>query len=288
MKKTKPSGNFKKFLDAGKDGSRVVGPVERHLLSAPKDNSRPTDVIHPSEMAKADWCHKAQYYALQGLPPAPSKYKASLKQLLVFSEGHRIHGRWQDWIGQMGKLYGKWSCHECGNNEWSTGYTDCSCGGAYTIYKEVPLRYEPLRISGHADGWLKGFGNDLLMEIKSVGEGTFRFEAPEMFYDNDGDIKKMWSALKAPFYTHIMQAQIYMKLIELMGMEDAPQEAIFIYESKATQEVKEFVVPKSGFGVDPLFEAAEMIVAALDKGTPPTCSIDPVNGCYKCNFYAEV
>lgn len=288
-KKQKPTGTLKKFLDVRDRDTRVIGSLERYLLSTPRSTSRATDVIHPSEMAKADWCHRAEYYELQGRTPAPSKFKASMKQLLTFDEGHRIHARYQDWFAKMGKLHGAWECKRCGKRSWETSPANCyNCFSPDTMkYKEVPLSYEPLRISGHADGWLKGFGNDLLLEIKSVGEGTIRWEDPMFYEAHDGDIKKMWKALNAPFHTHINQVQIYMHLMELMGLEDAPQEAVFIYESKATQEVKEFVVPKNDFGVAPLFEAAEMIVAALDKGTPPPCNIDPVAGCYKCNFHAE-
>lgn len=287
MKAQKPTGTLKKFLDVRDKGTRVIGSVERYLLSQPSDTSRATDVIHPSEMAKADWCHRAQYHMLQGREAPPSKYKTSMKQILTFAEGHRIHARWQGWIGNMGNLYGVWWCDNCGFRSWGTGPLCPSCNDERVEYCEVPLEYEPLRIKGHADGWLKGFGADLLMEIKSVGEGTFRWEAPDLCYKHDGDIKKMWAALDAPFYTHIMQVQIYLKLIELMGLKDAPQEAVFIYENKATQEVKEFIVHKSGFGIDPLFDAAAAIVAAVDNGTPPPCNIDPVAGCYKCNYYAE-
>jgi len=290
MKKQKPTGTLKKFLDVRDKNSRVVGSVERFLLSRPASGDRVYTVIHPSDMAKPDWCHRAQYYMLQGAPPPPSKFKVSLKQLLVFSEGHRIHGRWQDWIGQMGNLYGLWECDICYAISWGMGGDTCTaCGeGTHASYKEVPLKYEPLRISGHADGWVKGLGDDLLLEIKSVGEGSFRWENPDLFYKHNGDIKKMWSEFDSPFYSHIMQTQIYMKLIELIGFSNPPEEVVFIYENKATQEVKEFVIPKSDFGIVELFKSVEMINAAVDNSTPPACNIDPVAGCAKCNHYLEV
>lgn len=289
-KAVKPTGALKKFVDIGKSETRVIGSLERFLLSQPSgDPNRRHDVIHPSAMAKDDWCHKAQYFELLGRDPAPSKYKASMKQLLVFDEGHRIHGRYQRWFGDMGRLYGVWQCRKCYTEAWGVGDTLCaSCGWDDFRYKEVPLWYEPLRIAGHADGWLKGFGEDLILEIKSVGEGTVRFEAPSMHAEFGGDMKKIWPALKSPFITHINQVQIYMELAELIGLPNAPKEAVFIYESKATQEVKEFVVPKNTFGIKEKFAAAERIVAAVDNGVPPTCNIDPVNGCYKCNYHMEV
>ena len=287
----KPTGTLKKLVDIGKANTRVIGSLERFLLAQPAgDPNRRHDVIHPSAMAKDDWCHKAEYFELLGRTPAPSKYKASMKQLLVFDEGHRIHGRYQKWFRDMERLYGLWACTQCPYTEWGFGWNECpSCPVGLVIdYKEVPLWYEPLRISGHADGWLKGFGDDLLLEIKSVGEGTVRFEDPALHSACGGDMKKIWAALKSPFTTHINQVQIYMELMERMGIPDAPKEAVFIYESKATQEVKEFVVSKNTFHVQTLFEAAEKIVAAVDKGVPPSCNIDPVNGCYKCNFHVEV
>lgn len=286
MKAQKPSGTLKKFLDIKDKNTRVIGSLERYVLSKPVSSSRASNIIHPSEMAKADWCHKAEYYELLGKTPAPSKYKASLRTLLIFDEGHRIHERYQRWFGEMGKLYGIWECSICKNKAWCLGNIPCgSCPGTLDTYKEVKLHYEPLRIGGHADGWLVGFGNPLLLEIKSIGEGSVRFENAELYKKHDGDIKKIWKDLDAPFYAHILQVQIYMKLMELLELPDAPQEAVFIYESKATQEIKEFIISKDDFGVSKLFEDAAMIVAAVDSGIPPVCNINPISGCYKCNYH---
>lgn len=284
----KPTGALKKLVDIGKTDSRVIGSVERFLLSKPADTSRRTDVLHPSAMVKDDWCHKASYYELQGAEPAPSKYKASLKQAMVFDEGHHIHHRWQTWFKEMDRLFGKYRCLEC--NEIFMGVPsdhDPKIGPEGYEYLEVPLYYEPLRISGHADGWLVNFGDPLLLEIKSVGIGTLRWEAPDLFFKHDGNFEKIWKDLEAPFYTHIQQAQMYMKLMELIGFENAPQEALILYESKATQDVKEFVVPKSDFGVAPLFEAAQMIVDAISVGVPPECNINGAAGCRSCNHHTE-
>jgi hypothetical protein len=143
-------------------------------------------------------------------------------------------------------------------------------------------------ISGHADGWLMGFGDDLLLEVKSVGEGTFAWE-DRMYWESMGkDFKKAWANLKGPFQAHVMQAQVYMKLLELMhkGTDTpTPQEAMFLYESKVDQQVKEFVVPKSDFGITELFEAAKGIVNAVDTQTEPVCNIDPSGSCYQCEVF---
>jgi hypothetical protein len=285
QKSYKPSGALKKFVDAGKNPTRVITSVERHMLSKPRDGSRRTDVIHPSAMIKSSWCHRAQYFELLGYEPSKASRPASLKQLLVFEEGHRIHARWQSWLGDMGKLYGLWRCTACGQKYW--GLMDECCTELASEYLEVPVHNKELRISGHADGWLKGFDSDMLLEIKSVGEGTIRWEAPELLIEHNNDFKKAWSSLKQPFTPHIMQAQVYMKLLEGMFPDDHPKEAIFIYESKVDQEVKEFVVAKSDFGVTELFEAAAMIVAQVELGEPPACNVGGPNLCGSCRDFDD-
>lgn len=289
-----PDGTLKRLVDIGKNPTRVIGSVERFMLAQPTDASRATDVIHPSAMIKPDWCHRAEYYHLQGFVPAPPKRKASLKQLLVFEEGHRIHARWQSWFGQMGKLYGAWKCSTCMWTVWGLSdeihkeSADCpNCGFfANWSYKEVPVSSPEHGIQGHADGWLKGFGDDLLLEIKSVGEGTFSWEDRVYWQSVGEDFKKAWDGLRNPFSTHVLQAQVYMKLLEIMDPTNFPQEAVFIYEAKPTQEVKEFIIPKDDFGISHLFDEAAMIMRAIKAGTPPSCNVGP-NGCYKCEVFNE-
>jgi hypothetical protein len=279
--KYKPSGTLKRFIEVGKKDTRVLGSVERFLLSKPRDGSRRTDVLHPSEMASGNWCYRASYFQLLGQSPQANR-KMSMRLLSVFEEGHFIHAKWQRWFQQMNVLYGKWYCVECEEMFW--GGSDCHDGPLE--YREVPLFYEPLRISGHSDGWLVGLGNPLMLEIKSVGVGTLRWEAPELLIENDNDIEKAWRALKAPFQKHITQVQIYMKLAELLGYEDVPQEAVLIYECKANQEAKEFVVHKSDFGITELFDAAKMICDAVRDKKPPVCNLSS-DKCANCKGYVN-
>lgn len=277
----KPTGALKAFVDVAKKQTRVLGSVERHLLAKPLDTSRRTDVLHPSEMADPLWCHRASYFQLQGRPVV-AKRNLSFRILSVFEEGHSIHAKWQKWFYEMGTLFGKWYCQECEEMFW--GPSDCHDGPLE--YREVPLFYEPLRIYGHSDGWLVNLGDPLMLEIKSVGMGTIRWEANELLAEHGNDFGKIWDAVKAPFMKHITQVQIYMKLAELLELEDHPQEAVIIYENKATQEAKEFVVPKSDFGIEHIFEAAKKIVDAVATNTPIACNIG-ADGCSKCKGYDE-
>jgi hypothetical protein len=286
IKAEKPNGNLKKFLDAGKNNSRVLKSVERYILTQPVDTSRSTTVLHPSAMVKPDWCYRSSYFQLLGFAPPPSKYKASLSQKRVFQLGHDIHAGWQNIFKEMNQLWGKYYCHEC--RDYFLGVpSDHKTDPKNLEYKEVPLTYNKLRIAGHADGILVGFGEPLMLEIKSIGAGTFRFEAPHMMSKYDNNLDKMWENLTAPFMTHIMQAGMYMKLAELLDLAYQPKEAYFLYENKANQTQKEWVIPKSDFGITPLLEAAAMIVEAVENKTPIPCNIDANNGCYQCKGYVN-
>jgi hypothetical protein len=275
----KPSGALKSFVNVAKKDTRVIGSVERFLLSKPRDESRRTDVLHPSDMVSPEWCYRASYFHLLGKTPQATR-KISFRLLSIFEEGHSIHAKWQKWFYQMGVMYGKWYCTDCEEMFW--GGSDCHEGPLQ--YREVPLFYEPLRIFGHSDGWLVGLGDPLMLEIKSIGVGTLRFEAAEILAEHGNDFDAAWKAITQPFMKHIMQVQIYMKLAELLGYENPPQEAVLIYEAKPNQEIKEFVVHKSDFGITELFDAAAMIVQAVKDLTPPPCNISS-NGCARCEGY---
>lgn len=289
QKTQKPTGKLKDFIAAGKNPTIVLGAVDRHLLSKPADTSRRTDVLHPSEIIKPDWCQRASWFLLQGTVPTPRTL--TTKQMRIFDQGHRTHAQWQEVFSDMGVLWGDWKCDAC-DVRIATETTRPRCpycgSGDRVIYDEVRVASTAHQIEGHADGVIVGLTEQpLLLEIKSVGEGTFRWEDPSFWIQNDNDFKKAWANLKAPFYSHIMQAQIYMKLLEIMyegTMTSYPTQALFLYESKIDQEVKEFLVPKSDFGIMDIFTQADEVVAAIKLGTAPAC-VDSSGSCSKCKDF---
>ena len=282
----KPTGSLKSFIDAGKSKTRVLGSVERHVLAKPQDDRR-SNVLHPSDMVDEAWCHRASYFHLLGKAPVKRDY--SFKLMSVFEQGHAIHNKWQTWFGEMGNLYGRWQCEICGEVVWAKSGDleehethDEGCGP--WEYREVTLNYPPLHIAGHADGLLLGLGDPLMLEIKSIGAGTMRWEVPELFVEHGNSTEKTWQHIKEPFMKHVNQVQIYMKLAELLKLEYVPQEAVLIYELKSDQDVKEFVVTKSDFGIAQYFEQAQMIADAVAEGRPPQCNIS-AQGCKRCKGY---
>lgn len=275
--------DLKKFLDAKKTEPRLVGDIERHLLSKPLED-RKTTVLHPSEMAKSDWCLRASYFALSGAKV--KKDKPNLRLQSIFDEGHSIHAKWQNWFKEMGVLHGVWACTVCGEHRYGTSPKMCPNCNAYSHflnYKEVPLVDDSLRIAGHSDGWIKGIGDDCLIEIKSIGSGTLRFEAPELIAKAEGDLQKAWRSIRRPFRTHLMQGQIYLELMKRMGHK--VNEIVYIYELKADQDYKEFVVKADFELVEDIFDKARIVVEAVENKTPLECNLGL--GCKSCAQFGE-
>jgi hypothetical protein len=268
--------NLRALLDSSKTPSRVLGQVEKHLLTRPLDTSRSTLVLHPSEIIKDDWCLRASWFLLNGHKPAQEKIKRhGLRMELIFGEGHDIHEKWQDWFRDMGVLYGVYGDQT--TREWSLGENRAFA------YKEVPLGYKPLRIGGHADGWLVGFEGDLLLEIKSIGTGTIRFGNSKLLEDS---LEKSFKNIRRPFDDHIKQANLYAEVLRLMWEDgeldrEPPKEILFIYECKANQEPKEFVVEADSGMVAGVLTKVRWLLTQLD-GKPIPCSNKPNSHCAQC------
>lgn len=267
---------LKAYLDAGKRETRLLGAVERHILLRPFDERR-QDILHPSDIIKPEWCALAAYHALDG-NYVETREKPGLRLQSIFDEGHAIHAKWQKYLADMGVLYGVWGIKD----NWGLSN---SLEAEGLEYLEVPLSSPKHKIYGHSDGWVKGLGEDFLIEIKSIGPGTIRTEAPSLFYGG-ADLESAWKNIRNPFKSHILQGQVYLHLANLMveegKLESAPKEIVFIYELKANQDYKEFVVSYGPEFVEPIFEAALDVVWAVDNKRPPVCSIDAVNGCKRC------
>lgn len=274
--------DLKKFLDAKKTDSRLLGDVERHLLKQPRGD-RSTTVLHPSEIIKADFCLKYSYYLMTG--GEPKTEKPSLRLQNIFDEGHYIHAKWQTRFRDMGVLYGMFKCVSCKTVTTAISPECDECGTRDTMeYMEVTLKDDALRIKGHTDGWIKGIGEDCLIEIKSIGAGTLRFEAPDLLRDADGDLTKAWKNIRRPFRSHLLQGQMYLELARRMYGDEAPNEIVFIYELKADQDYKEFTVKADYEIVERVFHKAEKVIKAVEAGVSPDCNNDPVSGCKQCNL----
>ena len=260
-----------------------MGDIERHLMARPVGD-RSTTVLHPSEIIKKDYCRRAGYFLLNGRTKIAEKPNLRLQS--IFDEGHAIHAKWQRWFQEMGVLYGRFTCTSCDFSIFDIGVVPCpSCGKDTMEYREVTLVDESLRIAGHTDGWIKGIGEDTLIEIKSIGPGTIRSEASNLFMDADGDFMKAWGNVRRPFSSHILQGQMYLELMKRMGND--VNEIVFLYELKADQSYKEFSVKADFEIVRHVFDKAALIVKAVENETAPDCNNNPGGTCKQCDPYKE-
>jgi hypothetical protein len=282
--KTIASKDLKAFLATSKRETRLMGAVERHVLSRPFDD-RDMSYIHPSDIIKDDWCALAQYHALKG-NYVETRDKPTARLASIFAEGHTIHAKWQNWFREMGVLYGMW--HGPTGKGWDLSSNNVDIEDEYL---EVPLRSDKHMMRGHADGWIKGLSDDCLIEIKSLGSGGIRMEAPAVMEQADGNVEIAWKNIKTPFRSHQLQGQVYLHLCHLMleeGLLDsAPKEIVFIYELKANQEYKEFVVAYNPEFTKDIFDKALDVAWAAQNDRPPLCSINIEKGCKRCAPFQE-
>lgn len=273
--------------------SVLLGDIERHVMREAMQSDRDMSYVHPSDMAKPDFCSRWAYYTVTGTEVTGTTANPSFQLQNVFAEGHTIHAKWQGWLQRMGVLWGRWECPGCGDEYF--GFAGSGCAGCQTppVYREVPLWSDKHMIKGHADGAvLCSDGKIRLIEIKSVGIGTVRMEAPNLFRrysDGELTLDGLWRAINKPFPSHVRQGMIYLTLAPLTHEELAEvDEIVFLYEFKANQATKEFVVRLDPTMVADRLEDARSVAASVKTGrTPerPDWAEDPaVSTCKKCEY----
>jgi hypothetical protein len=71
-------------------------------------------------------------------------------------------------------------------------------------------------------------------------------------------------------------------MVEEGLLETAPEEIVFLYELKANQEYKEFVVKYNPDYTAEIFDKARDVAWAVENNREPVCNQDPVKGCKRC------
>jgi hypothetical protein len=289
----KPGPGLAAYLEASKSTEVLFGDVQKHvLLKAAQPDGRRQDVLHPSEMVKSGWCHRAAYYKLTDPQP---KGPTTFVRENVFREGHSTHAKWQKWLQEMGRLAGNWHCRNCGREFWDDGTPVqcrfCSAPADAVDYAEVELNAPALTIGGSTDGYCPE--DNSLIEIKTLGIGSLRFEDPkflakfELEMDGRGtvyDLARLWRDFRRPLPQALRQGQLYLYLAR--HFEDLMVDRItYIYEFKATQEVKAFTVLYSEEISEPVIEGAQIVTDALAAEKPPACNINQAAGCKNCRVW---
>ena len=229
----------KNYKDLAKVKGRILPAIQTQVAinSKERNSTRDTEHLHPSELSKKDWCARSAWYKIKQYPAAEESLAFS--RLNIFEEGHAIHAKWQKWIQQAGILGGTWECEAC-HERWEGVSPECCpvCSSDTFRYREVPVRNDAHRILGHADGEVVDAEGRALIEIKSVGLGTVRWDHPTLFKaysSGELTLDGLWKNIKKPFASHVRQGHVYMYCT-------GHDSIVFIYEWKPTQEVKEFTV----------------------------------------------
>lgn len=277
--------NYKDQFTAKKH-ERLLPRIQAVLAeeTAKRNAKRDTLHLHPSEMAKDNWCPRSSWYKIMDTEESdPQSF--SLSRLNIFAEGNNIHTKWQNWMWKAGGLYGDWSCSTCDYRWEDKSPPVCPvCSSDDIRYREVPISSDEYHIIGHADGLWEDERGKALIEIKSVGLGTIRWEAPSLYegYEKgDLTLDDLWKRLKRPLKSHLRQINLYMFFKKV-------DSAIVIYEWKPSQEVKEFQVSFEQSIVDPLLEGAKDVIAHLNTGEVPPRPVSATskscNTCRFCNY----
>lgn len=264
----------------------LLPAVKEYMLKEHTAGSdRRWDIIHPSELShQSTFCPRAVYLRITEGPLEVKGSSFNFNTSNIFDEGHSIHAKWQERLRNATPLFGNWECLACGVVEHAVlepPYFDYRNQHAHVwVYREITLDAEAeALIVGHADG---GAWNTLA-EFKSVGTGSVRIEAPEIFRAADGDLTKMWRDINRPFKTHVNQVDIYLWICQLRGLPFTSAE--IIYESKWNQQIKNFTIDYNEHRSLKLVDQAVKIKYAVDHKEEPQCRFPGT--CENCAPYDE-
>lgn len=292
MAKIRPPGNLAALAELKKDPGVVLPLVKKVLLdknNTTYDPTRRTDIIHPSELCKADFCARATYFRIIGREQKPEVIPFNLEN--IFTEGNSIHAKWQNWLRMSGKLWGLWLCDSCHFS--CTGYDPIICleCGSKVNYGEVALEVPEYMMAGFEDAGLPD--SKTLVEVKSVGLGTIRHEMPKMLSrytvrvdtHDVPDLQKLWSNIRSPFPSHAKQACTYLWMAQQMGLSF--NRVSVIYESKSNQQVKEFMIGLDTMSdiMPTLLDKALVVKYAVEDKKEPACYDSPDNPCKQCERF---
>lgn len=257
-----------------KKGHPIIAALQQHFIDATveRNRGRDTEHIHPSEMSKSTWCQRQTLLRISDTPVDDDYEQGRLYWRLasIFEEGHDIHEKHQRAFWEMGNLYGMWLCARCEHRWWALAPAVCeSCASLHIEYREVPISFPEYHIIGHTDGL--HIDDDEVhrnLEMKSIGIRSIEMEIPGVYKtwkETGAGIDALWASIKIPFPSHQRQGQIYMATLRAMGF--AVTETLFIYEFKANQDLKGFVVKYNERAAQKILSQAKEIFEARESGT---------------------
>jgi CRISPR/Cas system-associated exonuclease Cas4 (RecB family) len=272
--------------------------MERYLLTVLDERSQ-DNLIHVSDLVKNTWCPRMLYYRANGVRPPLEPTSFMMQNIYDYGSGAHLkyQQRWRD----MCVLWGRWKCLAC-RRTWvddtpADGCIRCGVPLECIEYCEVPLADPSVMLVGNADAEVRDTDGNVLVEVKTVAEGTFRAEVPKLLGQytrtvtlEDGkeekqvDLKQLWRDLRRPLPSHSRQGQTYIYLRSLVKQQPPVDGIIFLYESKNNQALKEFEVTADDTVAKEVLDRAKDVKFYIDRGRPPKC---PNGGCALCAPYEE-
>ena len=117
--------NLRALLQTSKRETRLLGDIQRALLTSDDSAGRRNDMLHPSEISHSEWCPRASYHRLAGHKPTSEGPVTHWQMRMIFDEGKEIHKKWQSRIWDLGRLTGIFRCMDCKQVWWAISPQRC-------------------------------------------------------------------------------------------------------------------------------------------------------------------
>lgn len=285
---------LKAYLEAAKLPDELFGDIQKHILmKASQQSDRRIDCVHPSEAVKGDWCIRANYFKIM-TNVAHNPRQTTFRMENIFKEGHNTHSKWQRWLMEMGKLEGEWQCSACEGIFYANAPQCCElCGAAqwHLEYQEVRLENADLRISGRTDGYIPS--QRMLLEIKTMGFGGLKWDQPDFVapYEKYSGgkswvaLENLWRDFKRPLLSARRQGMLYLWLAREQGLD--VDKILFVYDFKATQDSKSFMVQYDESVIADILVNCRHIAGCVAAEVAPECNIGGAKMCSYCLPYEE-
>lgn len=240
--------------------------------------------LHPSGISG---CPRAVVYERIGIQKV-EVWPMSAKTQRIFDNGNSFHRRMQEYYARMGILWGGWKCHSCEGCDPLRNVTNVDdtiisrgCRKRDSLRPECPRGFpsewerdqkikprfdydelgffiESKKISGYTDGILERGGTRAVLELKSIKDQNF-------------------AALAGPQPDHNEQVQLY-----IYGFN--ADYAVIQYESKNSQDIKEYVIDRDESKIKELFDRADLIWNCLDTCQIPSRKCRSIGEARWCNY----
>ena len=293
---------LKAVFSAMKREGYIVKDLDLYLLGLnATDEDRAIDVNAPSQ---AGVCMRARYYARTDAPRDGASIDARTRR--IFDNGTKTHERLQEYLLKQGMLLmDEVPVHNYDYN--IQGHTD----GVLKLSASERGILEIKSINSNGFSALKGAKDDhrkqglvyifCLEERRKFLQSTYKTRAAfdkskskrmkeyAQLYQHLKDGNKFTRAEKIQF-----QCELHLKMDSILYDTKVPiTKAVFLYENKDTQDLKEFTVSSleassKNILAEVLDEYAQLNEYVEDGEVPPRCSknkSDPA--CRWCNFKTE-